>query len=350
MYAPSTRYLAETVIERKRTLPGPAKILVRNGQVVTATDPVVEELIYQRHQLLDVASGLGVSPDRVDQLLQCKAGTSVTKGDLLAGPVGLTRRVMRAPQSGKIISIGHGTILMGLFGQTARLSAGVNGEIVDLISERGVVIRGAGALIQGAWGNGKIGQGMLQLLLENPDQELTESLLTDNLAGVILVSGYCRDQRVVAAAAKRAVKGMVLASMHPSLVEPAASVDFPILLVEGFGQHPLNSMAHEILTTHAGRLAAINAELGDHYTGWRPEMTIPKQVFQERAKTTSIELFAPGKKVRLIDLSHLGHVGELIDLIGDIRLPNGLTATAARIKLESGDLVDFPLANLEILV
>ncbi len=139
MYAPISRYIAETVIERKRTLPGPAKILVRRGQNVAATDPVVEELIFPGHQLLDVASGLAVSPDRADQLLQCRVGISVTKGDLLAGPVGLTRRVMRAPQSGKVVSIGQGKILMELLGQAARLNAGLPGEVVvsDFGTRRG---------------------------------------------------------------------------------------------------------------------------------------------------------------------------------------------------------------------
>ncbi len=174
--------------------------------------------------------------------------------------------------------------------------------------------------------------------------------MMDQLAGAILVSGYCGDQSVIAAAEQLAVKGLILASMHPSLFAQAVGVDLPILLIEGFGQHPMNSLAWKILTANAGLLAAINAEPVDVYTGWRPEVIIPNRILQERGKPATIEIFAPGKKVRLIGLSRLGQVGDLIDLIGETQLLNGLTATAARVQLEDGELVNIPLANLEILV
>jgi hypothetical protein len=350
MYAPITRYLSETSIERKRLLPGPAKILVRRGQEVMAIDPVVEELIYPDHQLLDAARGLGVPPNRADQLMHCTAGVIVAKGDVLAGPVGLTRRVMRAPQPGKIVSTGQGMILMELAGQPDRLAAGLAGEVVDLISERGVVIRGSGALIQGVWGNGKIGQGELHLIMDIPDQELTASCLTDQMAGSILVSGYCRDQSVLSAASQLSLRGIILASLHPALVTQAARANFPFLLVEGFGKHPINPIAREILTSNAGQPATLNSELGDVLTGARPELIIPKLISQAGVKPVLVDLFAPGRKVRLIGLSQLGQLGDIIDLIADYKLPNGLTAAAARVRLEDGTLVNFPLANLEILV
>jgi hypothetical protein len=299
---------------------------------------------------LDLTRGLGISPERADTLLQCKVGDRVAKGDLLAGPVGLTRRVMRAPQPGKIVSVGHGTILLELAGQSKRLKAGLPGEIVDLISERGVVIRSAGALIQGVWGNGRIDQGELKVVLENPDHELTADILTDRLAGSILVSGYCKEQSVLTAAARLPLKGIILASLHPALAIQAATMDFPILLIEGFGQHPMNPIAREILTAYVGQLAAVNAEAEDIFTGTKPELIVPNLISQEGGKKAAADYFAPGKKVRLIGLTQLGRVGEVVDLIGDIKLPNRLTASAARVQLANGQLVDFPLANLEILV
>jgi hypothetical protein len=205
-------------------------------------------------------------------------------------------------------------------------------------------------LVQGAWGNGKIGQGELRLVFENPDQELTPSNLSAALAGAILVSENCSDPQVLSAAAQLPVNGLVLASMSPALVSMAVKMDFPILLVEGFGKHPLNPIARDILFRSAGQLTALNSEPADLLAGTKPELFIPRLLQEPGRKSTALELFAPGKPVRLINLSHLGQVGFIVDLLGDSQLPNGLTASAARIRLDNGEIVDFPLANLEILV
>jgi hypothetical protein len=350
MYASIMHYLSETLIERKRLLPGPAKILVRRGQEVVAIDPVVEELIVPAHQILDLVRGLGVPVERADQFIHCKAGFSVAKGDLLAGPVGLTRRVMRAPQAGKIISIGQGTILLELAGRPRQRAAGMSGEVVDLISERGVMIRSFGALIQGVWGNGRIGHGKLRLALENPDQELTISQLLDRADDSILVSGYCSDPIVLATAARVSLRGIVLAGLHPSLISQANRLEIPLLLLEGFGRHSINPEACKIMSSYEDQPVALNAEPADILLGTRPELVIPRSAYSHSIKPVSLDLFAPGKMVRLIGPAELGRLGVLMDLIGDVRLPNGLLAESARVQLESGELVNFPLANLEILV
>ena len=56
--------------------------------------------------------GLGVGISEVDQHLQREAGNIVAEGDILAGPVGWGKRVVRAPCSGKIILSGRGKLLL----------------------------------------------------------------------------------------------------------------------------------------------------------------------------------------------------------------------------------------------
>jgi hypothetical protein len=350
MFAPIIQFRQATFIDRKRVLPGPAKILVRKGQTVAPDDPVAEDLISKKHLLLDIGRGLGMAPKRVDEFVHPKTGAAVAAGDILAGPVGLTRRVVRAPQGGKVVFTGQGKLLLELTGSPVYLKAGISGEVADLIPDRGVILRTYGALVQGVWGNGTIGQGDIHVMLDEPDEELTPRAIDGLFGDSIVVSGYCCDPTIFRIAAEKSVNGILLASMHPSLADLARQAKIPVILVEGFGRHPINTVAREILTGHDGHPAVINAEPWDALAGSRPELVIPHTAYQDPSGPLSIDFFAPGKKVRIVGVSQLGQVGTLLDLIGEVTYPNGVQAASARIQLDDEHTLDVPLANLELLV
>jgi hypothetical protein len=330
-------------------LPGLADVSVRLGQVVSAEDTIAETSYGTRHLLLDVSRGLRVPPDQVDKYLTCYADLKVNARDVLAGPVGVARRLVRAPVDGRVVLIEAGQILLEVAGHTSRLQAGMPGKVVDLVPERGVVIQNAGALIQGAWGNGKIGQGPLRIHFEGDPSSLQRLNLDGRLSGSILAAGYCSDPQVIQAAASFSLKGLVLASLDPALLPLAASTDVPLIVLEGFGCHPLSPLAVEILLACSGKLAALNAEPGDPATGSRPELIVPVPEIPVEQPVSGQAFFAPGKKVRLIGLSHLGRTGTIVDLLDHTALPGDWASASARLLLETGEQDDFPLENLELV-
>ncbi len=166
MIAPVRHILPLTTIRRERVLPIPGKVLVRKGQKVGATDSVAEAKLNPEHLLLDVARGLKLSEEKADQAIQCKPGEKVADGDVLAGPVGLTKRVIRAPKNGKVILTGGGQILLEIENQPYELKAAIPGTVVELLDGRGAIVEGTGALIQGVWGNGRIDFGLMHVLAE----------------------------------------------------------------------------------------------------------------------------------------------------------------------------------------
>ncbi len=342
-------YLSDTLIERRRLLLGPARILVRRGQKITTFDPVVEDLFGSQHLLLNAARGLGVSPSRADKLISGKVGVCVSPGDILAGPVGLARRTVRSPSSGKIVNCEHGQILLELEGSSNKILAGMPGEVVDLIPDRGVVIRAYGSLIQGVWGNGKIGQGHLRVMLEESDQGLTGDQVKENMAGSLLVGSYCEDVRVFEIASQVQLNGIILGSLQPSLIIPALNSPVPIMIVDGFGKHPLNPVASQILAACEGMIGALNAETVVRLSVSRPELVVSKDPINSSEPSKTFDFLSPGKKVRFIGTSMLGITAYLVDLIGETTLQNGLNTTAATLQLADGEIITAPLGNLELL-
>ena len=282
MLAPVTHVLPFTTIQRERSLPVPGRVLVRQGQRVDPSDAVAEATLTPEHLVLDIAKGLALPRDRADEQIQRKAGEQVSEGDVLAGPVGITRRVVRAPRAGRVLIAGNGQMLLQVESRPFQLRAGIPGIVVGLILERGVVIENKGALVQGVWGNGRIDYGSLHVLASRPDHALSPDQLDASLRGAVVFAGYCDQAEVLKTAAEAPLKGLILSSMASALIPVAARMPYPIVLIEGFGLLPMNSAAFNLLVSNDRREVALNAEPWDRFANRRPEVFIPRQAGESR--------------------------------------------------------------------
>src|SRR4030067_1851252 len=117
MEAPITHILPVATIRRERLMSAGGRIIARRGQQVRPSDVVAEALLRPEHLLLEIGRGLGLAPKEADHYIQRRAGDEVGEGDVIAGPVGIGRRVVRAPQAGTVVLAGEGGGLMGLEGE-----------------------------------------------------------------------------------------------------------------------------------------------------------------------------------------------------------------------------------------
>jgi hypothetical protein len=384
-------------------------VLVRRGQRVDPSDAVAEATLTPEHLVLDIAKGLALSRDRADEQIQRKAGEQVSEGDVLAGPVGITRRVVRAPRAGRVLIAGNGQMLLQVESRPFQLRAGIPGVVVGLILERGVVIENKGALVQGVWGNGRIDYGSLHVLASRPDHDLSPDQLDASLRGAVVFAGYCDQAEVLKKAAEAPLKGLILSSMASALIPVAMRMPYPIVVIEGFGLLPMNSAAFNLLTGSDRREVALNAEPWDRYANRRPEVFIPmgggppptpperggeespptpldkggeearpsrfgkrggelpptpldKGGGESRPATLSVAArlgkggeeiveFAVDQRVRVVRAPHKSQIGTIARLLPGMQVfPSGVQGRAAEVRLEDGNKAILPLANLEVLV
>jgi hypothetical protein len=349
MLAPVTHILPLTKVRRQRLLPVAGRVTARVGQKVNATDMIAEAKLENRHVLIDVREVLRLSRSQsVDLVMERTAGEELEAGDVIAQTGGLFRKVVRSPVAGKILSVTGGRVMLEVPGEPFRLLAGLPGEVVQLIPDRGVVIEANGGLLQGSWGNGRIDQGVLVNLVRTPDETFTRERLTVDLRGAIVLAGHTDQADVFKAAADLPVRGLVLGSMTADLVSVAAKASFPVMLLEGFGRIPINPAAYEILAQEEKPEVALNAVQWQPLVGTRPELFIPRAVNAEIP--ADLVSFQHGQMVRVSIGLYAGKTGQLVQLHpGKMRVPSGLLVTAADVRLTQDMQVTIPLANLEVL-
>lgn len=349
MLIPVTHILPLTTIERRRFLPAEGEVLVRAGQEVRADEVIARANLYAEHISLDLARGLGVPKSKVTDYLKRSIGEDVPSGGIIASKAGLVSRVVRAPKDGKLVAVGGGQALLQVSRKPYELQAGIPGTVFKVEADLGAVIQCTGAWIQGIWGNGKIGVGGLFVSAKSPDDELTSQDVDPSRRGQIMFSGHCANPKVLELLVVNKIRGLILGSMATKVMPTASKMPYPIMVLDGFGNIPINSAAFQLLSTSEGRETTVNATPFNRATGDRPEVIMP--VGGDVAASVPIDLthIEAGKRVRVTKSPYQGKIGTVTNLLDFSKLPNGLLADSAEVEFSEEEKAVVPLANLEIL-
>ncbi len=350
MIAPVSYIQPLTTIRRQRQLLVEGQVLVNVGDVVHSTDPIARASLESRHLILDAARALGLPPDRAKKLIQRNIGEQVEAGAIIAGRRGVGTRQLRAPAAGQVAAISEAQILLQVSDESSLLQALVPGQIIDIDPGKGVTIECIGAWIQGRWGNGRLGDGILHLVGDSPGQVLTADQIDMSLRGAVLVAGVCEHRQALELAAQVPIRGLVMGSLTTRLLPVALKQAYPIVLTEGFGKTPMNADAFKLFGNHNGNQATINAQISNPLNGDQPEVIIPIRDAGKPPQAVPMQSFRVGQPVRVLTGADQGQIGEITALLSSSTFyASGLHAPGATVDLPGQGEVVYPLVNLELL-
>lgn len=337
-------------IQRQRYLPVPGTVLVRVGQQVTPTDVIAHTNAIGDHILLDIASGLGVARNKVDKYIKLSVGESVSKGSAIASRGGIASRVVRAPATGKIVASNGGQVVLQVKDKPFELRAGMPGKVLEIEADYGAILETSGAWIQGVWGNGKLNNATMEMIGSTPDHSIKSGDINITQRGSIILSGHCNDRDTLLNGREIQIKGLILGSMALQLLPVATQMNYPVMVIDGFGKLPMNEAAYTLLSTNVEREISLNAMAYNRNKGERPEVIIQLEGASEPPLPVDLDILSAGKKVRALRAPYQSMVGTVSALLpGMIRFPSGLRAEAAEVEFENGEKGFVPLANIEVL-
>jgi hypothetical protein len=317
---------------------------------VRSRDIIAEADVSPRHVFVDVAKILGIDAREVSRYLTRDRDERIEKGEVIAGPVGITRRTVKAPSDGRIVAIAEGKILYGLRTDPFLLRAGIPGDIVHSDGITTVTVETTGALIQGIWGNGQKDFGVMRIIGDGPRDRLLTDQLDAGLRGAVLIAGICDHPAPLYQASELSIRGLILGGLSAELIPIVERLPYPVVILEGFGPIPISPPAYELLSTSRGREAALDAHTPEPYNSQQPEVIIPLPVVNPVELPEEIITLSPGIRVRATRPPHQGVVGILERVIPQaVIYPSGILAKSAVIDLDIFGRTNVPLANLEVL-
>jgi len=349
MTALTTWILPSTFIRRSRMLPVPGEVMVRPGQIVHPPDTVAQASVSLKHYMVDVYRSLGAaSPAAAEKLVPYKPGHRLEHQDIIAETGGMFSRVVRTPGPGTILSTKGGKVLIEAESQRLTVKAGLSGRVSEIIADRGVMIDFHGALVQGVWGNGQTGCGMLNADPASLADRLGPATLGFNSRGAVVLAGWCDSADVLNTAAADGIAGLILGSLPARLIPQALAQPYPVLVLGGFGLFGLDEISKTTLFEFSGSEISLNCIRWDRLSGDRPEAYIA--LGREGEAAVDPDDFAPGQTVRVNSGPFCGKIGVIDRIIPGLSLlASGLRVSAANVSVDEkiGEVI--PLVNLDII-
>jgi hypothetical protein len=332
-------------------LPQRGELVVRVGQRVEPWDVVAQAAVPGGYHIVDVAQAIKVQEGEIGQYLLKHEGDDVEAGEPIAVRGGLFRRAARSPVDGFLAAIGAGRVLIEADTTILELQAGVRGRVTSVRRGWEATIETVGAIVQGVWGNGKEGHGVLKTLADSPESMLTREKIEVGFQGAVILAGQGMTSEALQFSREMQVRGVIVGGLEASLLQAAEAVPFPIIVTEGWGTIPMSPAIFDVLESNDGREVSLSGQVE---TGWeqvRPEVIVPLLAKEAPSEDAVADLpLREGVVVRLLRQPYVGATGTVVALPAAPRkLEAGVTFRGAEVELTTGERVFVPFANLEVI-
>jgi hypothetical protein len=365
-YTPGLTVTRSTVIKKTRRLPLPGKVLVEIGAKVTADQVVASTDLPGKVSLLNVANVLGVLPDEVAERLTVKVGGKLKKGVSFARKTslfGLLKNDAISPIDGTLESVSDitGMAVMREPPVPVEVKAYVDGTVIEIIPDEGVVIEARAALVQGIFGLAGERNAPLEMVATTPDQKLDVGDIKEAHKGKIIIGGG----QVTLGALKKAIElrvaGVVCGGFAYQDVKELLGYDVGVaitgsedlattlVVTEGFGDIAMARATYELLGSLAGKVAAINGATQIRAGVIRPEVIVTGATEAEATvvEAKGLEVGAP---VRCIRAPYFGRIGTVSALPVKLEtMPSETKVRVLEVDFGNNEKIVVPRANVEVI-
>ena len=339
------------------------------GDRVTFDQVVARTDLPGRVEMVNLASKLGVDPAELPNIFLKNEGSKIEKGEILAyskGFFGFFKAPYPAPITGTVESVSRttGQVIMRTPPRPINITAYVDGIIEEVEEGQGVTVKTYGSLIQGIFGLGGETSGILEVMVDNPEDELSLEDLGSEHKGKALVVGRHASVELVRRAAELGVAALIAGGIDDQDVRDLLGYDLGVaitgseqlgvtlVVTEGFGPLAIARKTFELLQQRAGKRASLSGATQIRAGVIRPEIIVTdldSDWEQKNEEPPDLEL-ALGVPVRLIREPNFGHLGKVVGLpVQPEVIPSGAKVRVAEIELMDGTKMTLPRANLELI-
>lgn len=368
-YTPGLKVTERTLVRKARRLPLKGTVTRQVGDKVLATDIVARTELPGKVYPINVAGILGVGPETLPSHMLKHQGERVEKDALSAqtpGILGFFKSEWHAPVTGTLESVSRvtGQVILQEDPIPVEVNAYINGEVIELLHDEGVVVEAEATFVQGIFGLGGEVYAPLRTVGRGPDDRLEPDRILPDMKGQILLGGAFCSLGAVRRAIELGVKGIITGGFHYADIKDLLGYEvgvaitgteklgLTLIVTEGFGAITMAKATYELLSKLEGRYAAINGATQIRAGVIRPEVIVTHDGpgILDRAREQTLKGTEPGDLIRVIRAPYFGRIGRVRSLPVELRKVASEThVRVMEVEFEDGSVVELPRANVEAI-
>ncbi|MEJ5307609.1 MAG: hypothetical protein WHT27_04865 [candidate division WOR-3 bacterium] len=367
-YTPGLKVTEKAIVKKERRLPLKGEVLVKVGDIVKADDIVARTELPGDVERLNLAGKLGVPPKEASSFLKVSIGEKIKKDQIIAeskGFFGLFKTSIPSPIEGIVENYSDITGMLTLRKppKKVEIDAYVNGKVVEVIENEGIVVQTPATFIQGIFGIGGEVKGELKLVAKSPDYILTKNDITDELKGKIVIGGSLVTSEVLNECVKKGVLGIVVGGIDDKDLKDFLGEEIgvaitgqeekgiTVIVTEGFGKMTMAKKTFEILSKNDGKRASINGATQIRAGVMRPEVIVTYDIDTVVEESKHAEMGMDiNSIVRIIRQPYFGAIGRVVGLPSQLqKIETEAHVRVLEFEFEDGKRIILPRANVELI-
>jgi hypothetical protein len=374
-YTPGLRLTEKLQIRKSRNLPLPGDVIVKKGDTVNSDDIVARTNLPGKVHSVNVVNRLAILPNDLRKNMLKKEGDSVVKNEPIAETspfIKMFKSICLSPITGVIESISDitGQVLLREPPKPVQISAYIDGKVVEVLENEGVVIETNATFIQGIFGIGGETTGELQIIVNSPEDIVKPEDIKEVHRGKIIAGGSIIYSDAIKKALDTGVRGIVVGGIRDKEINEllgydlgvaitgSEDINITIIITEGFGQIRMAQKTYDMLKLREGSVASINGATQIRAGVVRPEIIIPyneedtsgmpaETRSSAGAESAGISI---GDQIRIIRNPNFGMLGKVKALPSELQtIETEAMARVLEVEFPDGQTAIVPRANIEAI-